>query len=163
MLEGLGKNMCKKKKVRWVVLISWVIFIFVMSNTPGDESSNQSEVIVKILSYLGIDLNSTFGELANLIVRKGAHFTEYFILFLLLKRVNSAYNNKGFNIVILIGIVFLYACTDEIHQYFIPGRAARLTDVLIDTTGGIFAAICSSLVFRIKCILMPSYCKINIK
>lgn len=162
MLEGLGKNMCKKKKVRWVVLISWVIFIFVMSNTPGDESSNQSEVIVKILSYLGIDLNSTFGELANLIVRKGAHFTEYFILFLLLKRVNSVYN-EGFNIVILVGIVFLYACTDEIHQYFIPGRAARCTDVLIDTAGGIFAAICSSLIFRIKCVLMSSHNKILTK
>ncbi len=28
-----------------------------------------------------------------------------------------------------------YATTDEIHQYFVPGRSARLFDVGIDTLG----------------------------
>ena len=29
-------------------------------------------------------------------------------------------------------IVFCYACTDEFHQLFVPGRAGRFTDVMID-------------------------------
>ncbi|MBQ2251230.1 MAG: VanZ family protein, partial [Lachnospiraceae bacterium] len=29
----------------------------------------------------------------------------------------------------------LYAATDEIHQLFVPGRAGRVTDVLIDCIG----------------------------
>ena len=34
---------------------------------------------------------------------------------------------------LLIG--FLYAVSDEIHQYFVPGRAMQARDVLIDTAG----------------------------
>lgn len=34
---------------------------------------------------------------------------------------------------LLFGI--LYASTDELHQYFVPGRSARLFDVGIDTLG----------------------------
>jgi len=30
---------------------------------------------------------------------------------------------------------FLYAVSDEIHQYFVPGRAMQARDVLIDTAG----------------------------
>lgn len=133
--------MYKKKIIRWCLLVAWMIFIFVMSNTPGNESNDQSQFIVNLFSYLGIDLNSALGDLTTFVVRKGAHFTEYFILFVLLNRLSSLYNEKRYNKITLIAIVFLYACTDEIHQYFIEGRAARFADVIIDTLGGIFAAI----------------------
>lgn len=39
---------------------------------------------------------------------------------------------------ITIVICFLYAVSDEIHQYFVPGRACRLFDVLIDISGSVF-------------------------
>ena len=29
----------------------------------------------------------------------------------------------------------LYACTDEFHQSFVPGRVAAVHDVLIDSAG----------------------------
>ena len=34
-------------------------------------------------------------------------------------------------------ISFIYACSDEIHQLFIPGRSGQFTDVLIDTSGAL--------------------------
>ena len=39
--------------------------------------------------------------------------------------------------------VFLYACTDELHQRFSQGRHASFTDVLIDLSGA--AILCSLL------------------
>lgn len=36
---------------------------------------------------------------------------------------------------------FLYACTDEMHQLLVGGRAGQFTDVLIDTSGGIIALL----------------------
>lgn len=33
---------------------------------------------------------------------------------------------------------FLYACTDELHQIFVPGRSAQFRDILIDTLGASF-------------------------
>ena len=38
---------------------------------------------------------------------------------------------------------FLYAITDEIHQMFVPGRAAMIRDVIIDSCG----ALCSISIF----------------
>jgi len=35
----------------------------------------------------------------------------------------------------------LYALTDEIHQYFVAGRACQLSDVLIDSVG-VFLGVC---------------------
>ena len=44
---------------------------------------------------------------------------------------------------ILYAVIFsiFYACTDEIHQYFIPGRAMAFKDVLIDSSGALVAMI----------------------
>ena len=46
-------------------------------------------------------------------------------------------------------MTFLYACTDEFHQLFVPGRAGRFTDVLIDTTGGIIMLLFIALVIHV--------------
>ena len=35
-----------------------------------------------------------------------------------------------------LGVIFLYAASDEFHQSFVPGRTALCSDVLIDTAGG---------------------------
>lgn len=37
----------------------------------------------------------------------------------------------------------LYACSDELHQYFVPGRSCRFFDVCVDSAG----AFCGALVF----------------
>lgn len=47
-------------------------------------------------------------------------------------------------------ICFLYAVCDEIHQYFVPGRACRVFDVLVDTAGSAFFLIISFLYSKFK-------------
>ena len=44
---------------------------------------------------------------------------------------------------------FLYACTDEIHQIFVPGRSAQFRDILIDTFGASFGAIITYLIIKL--------------
>ena len=46
---------------------------------------------------------------------------------------------------IALVIVFLYACTDEFHQLFIPGRSGEFRDVMVDTCGGIIGLILISI------------------
>lgn len=139
-----------KKMIAWVLLISWMIIIFLMSHQPGDISSNQSELVLKIFSLIGIELNDYFGELATFIVRKVAHFSEYMILFLLAYNVTRYYINTRKVRLFLIIFVFIYACTDEIHQYFIPGRNMAFKDILIDTSGGAFGYIIVDIFSRFK-------------
>ena len=133
-----------KKIIRWCLLVCWMGFIFYMSHQSGEKSSEQSQFVLYIFNLIGLNLDSYLGDLATFIIRKGAHFTEYFILFILAYNVVSLYvDNKKARIYSIL-IVFLYACSDEFHQSFIPGRAAAFKDVMIDTSGGILGYICAT-------------------
>ena len=48
---------------------------------------------------------------------------------------------KKENIYIALIYVFFYAASDEIHQAFVPNRGPAVRDVMIDTSGGIFAML----------------------
>ena len=43
--------------------------------------------------------------------------------------------------IIAIIICYSYAAIDEFHQYFVPGRAGRFTDTLIDAIGFVTAIV----------------------
>ncbi len=97
----------------WLPVIVWAAVIFTFSSIPS--------------------LSTGLGTW-DLILRKGAHMTEYAILGLLLLR---AIGRELPALAVGIG----YAVTDEFHQHFVRGRHASPIDVLIDTVGlviGIF-------------------------
>lgn len=127
----------KREIIYWILLIIWVVGIFIMSNQPANISDYQSGGIIQMLSNIGIDMNNIFGEFANFVVRKCAHFLEYMILALLSFNVLNLYFNMKRVVIITIIFVFAYACSDEIHQLFIMGREGSIRDVIIDTLGGI--------------------------
>lgn len=129
------------KKAKWILLVSWMIIIFAFSSQPAVISDEKSKYIIKLFEILGLNLNSMLGDMANFAVRKAAHFLEYFILCVF--AFNAVYEERNLKntVIASIIIVFLYACSDEFHQLFIPGRACRFTDVIIDTTGGSLASL----------------------
>lgn len=75
-------------------------------------------------------------------LRKYAHFFIYFFLGMIVKNALSVSGIKGFNaFAIALGVCAFYAVTDEIHQIFVPGRRALVTDVLIDSAGALVGII----------------------
>ena len=36
--------------------------------------------------------------------------------------------------------------TDEIHQLFVPGRSGQITDVILDSCGGLIGAVLSAII-----------------
>ncbi|MGL5574372.1 MAG: VanZ family protein [Sarcina sp.] len=144
-------KLTKKRVINIIILAAWMIFIFYMSGKTADASTKDSDFIINIINNLGLNLSNNFGEFASVIVRKGGHLTEYMILSLLIHNVLSDYIEIKKNIMIysLIG-VFLYACSDELHQMFVPGRAGRFTDVLIDTIGGTIGMFVVRIYYKIK-------------
>ena len=116
------------KKNKYLILtILWMIFIFVMSQTPGNDSSKQSNFIVDIIIHILPITRDTL----SFIVRKCAHMTEYAILAFLLYKTFIHKQNP-----LIKSFIFtaLYACSDEFHQLFISGRAGQIRDVCIDST-----------------------------
>src|SRR5690349_8246654 len=75
-------------------------------------------------------------------LRKCAHLTEYALLALLLWRALRQPVRKDprpwrwADARLAVFIVALYAATDEFHQLFVPTREGRVSDVMIDTVGG---------------------------
>lgn len=113
-------------------MIIWMIVIFVMSNTNGNDSSSQSNFFANIILQF-ININR---ETLTFIIRKAAHMSEYAILALLTYyALTKIAFNKKIIFQITFSISFLYACSDEFHQLFISGRSGQFTDVLIDSAG----------------------------
>lgn len=125
-----------------LLLVFQMLFIFAMSSFGSDSSNAQSSQIIQVLHQVFPNLSSRTSGLdasvLTFIVRKTAHFTEYAILgilFYFFYRQTLPQKNGLQLFVLAILSSFLYACTDEIHQLFVPGRSGQFTDVLVDTLG----------------------------
>ena len=143
-----------------MLLVIWAAVIFAMSAQPAKESSQLSGGIVKkVISAVCSDFENLSAErqtritsTVTLIVRKTAHFLEYFILGLLAFVTANTFRRYKFFVRTLSAADFcmLYAVSDEIHQYFVPGRACRFGDICIDTAGSILAIVLLAWIVIIK-------------
>ena len=131
-----------KKNIKLLLLITWMFIIFCFSAQDSNESKNTSnQVLIKTVEFIKQEQLSE-PEKENIIekfilpVRKSAHFFSYFILGILITLLLKDYYNITITTFIYALIFcFIYACTDEIHQLFVPGRAGQFLDVIIDTSG----------------------------
>ena len=133
-----------KNKISLLLVILWMIFIFIMSSFDATSSSNQSNFIVDIITSI---INIKDIGLLSLIIRKLAHFIEYFILGILVINFITRYDKK---IIIAILLCIIYATSDEIHQIFVPGRSCQITDIMIDSLGSIMGIYLYKLITK-KC------------
>ena len=129
--------MVNKKCLNIFLAVVWMIFIFIMSSLEGDASNAKSYFIVDMFKNIGL-VNSMEAEaVLNFIIRKSGHFLEYFILAVFIYNALKEFIDKKYIIILTIFFVFLYACSDEIHQLFVVGREGKFSDVIIDTLGGV--------------------------
>jgi VanZ family protein len=76
-------------------------------------------------------------------IRKSAHVLEYGVLSWLTWRALHRpvrHENRPWSwktAMTSLGVVILCAATDELHQRFVPNRTGSITDVCIDTAGGV--------------------------
>lgn len=136
-----------KRLLSWMAVAAWMVVIFLFSAQTGQDSGDTSGRILRLamkLIYWNFDAFSPQRQESLLavwgvIVRKGAHFTEYAVLGALLCNALRTYAlSAKLRWLLPVGIGALYAVTDEIHQYFVPERACRLLDMGIDTAGAFF-------------------------
>ncbi|MGM9936226.1 MAG: VanZ family protein, partial [Candidatus Ornithomonoglobus sp.] len=152
--------MKKIRVISSILTIGIMALIFFFSYQNSADSSELSRGITYRIAELIISLTRIESmdaeELTVLIhnfIRKCAHFSEYAALGM------SAYVTIRLSIsktagrarIYTILFCMLYAVTDEIHQYFVPGRAERIFDVFVDTCGAAAGVIIVSiLIFIIK-------------
>lgn len=133
-----------------------MVLIFVFSSMQGDESSETSGIFLKAIEKLYEEVTHRgLTEIAldsiHHIIRKCAHFTEYAALGAsIMYAIWDKWKEHKAPIILPELIAMLYATTDEIHQYFVPGRYGTWTDVLIDSAGALTGILIYLLIYRKK-------------
>jgi VanZ family protein len=131
----------------WLPLLVWMLVIFSASGDPGS-FQRSSRIIGPFVHWLFPHLSDNAVHDVVVIVRKGAHVTEYAVLALLLWRAlrkppsQSVPSWQWSEAGLALGLAALFAATDEIHQAFVPSRQGSVWDVLLDTTGAALALLC---------------------
>lgn len=106
--------------IYWIPIFIYCLLIFVQSSYPSVET---------IPSFLFSD--------------KLLHFSAYALLGILFFRAFETFpalNNHHLTVFLGIMCAGLYGASDEIHQYFVPGRNADLMDLVADFAGS-FAGV----------------------
>lgn len=100
----------------WLPVLLWAGLIFYFSSIP--------------------DLRITMAWY-DIILRKIAHVFVFAVLARLFARAFTESTFWSWKRVFVWSLfcTFLYACSDELHQHFVPGRHMSPRDVLIDTVG----------------------------
>ena len=151
-----------------LLTLLWMYVIFRFSAQTADASDHLSSGLLhRFLSALLPGFRScstaeqqTIAENLHVIFRKCGHFSEYTILGILLtatvRRIpgitdQSRQAAPKRAIILPARCALIYAASDEIHQYYVPGRSCELRDVCIDFCGaclGILIASAAALLFR---------------
>lgn len=134
----------------WCLVIVWMAGIFYLSHQSSKSSGNISEAVAEKV-YENVDLTPKRFEKKNdtwllahyeHLMRKAAHLFLYVILGALLSIAVSQHLDKRINILAVSNVIgIIYAVSDEVHQYFIPGRSFLIKDILIDSLGVIIGTV----------------------
>lgn len=147
--------MRQKQVILLLIGIFFNMFIWHQSSLPGNVSGEKSDnvagVVDDALDKINIDTsNVNLGQ----IVRKLAHFTEFFLFGLVWALFYITILPPKIALPIALTQGVLTAVIDETIQYFIPGRAMQIKDMLIDSSGVIFAVIFCIVVILIRSKIM---------
>lgn len=136
-----------KKHVLLCIGISINLFIWINSLLSGDVSSNQSGFVVETLYPLFKNVMDV--GVFTLLIRKGAHFTEFMILSIVFNYYYRMLDLNKYHLITFIHGLGV-AIIDETIQTFIPGRSGNLVDVLIDTCGVIVGILLVYVIDKIR-------------
>ena len=146
------KNLIFKRVLFLIMLVIAFYVIFNFSAQNGEESGSLSgkvtRLIVEIVSKIktmDISRKAYYIQKLHPIVRKFAHFSIYTVVGFSIMGFMCTFDIRNIiKFIISLGVGVTYAISDEVHQYFIPGRGPSIIDVGIDSLGvitGIFVLV----------------------
>lgn len=155
------KNFWFRFVLTLLLVLAMMTVIFIMSDQDAENSSESSGMIVdfviriifKDFDKMEVEKQLEIRDILSAIIRKAAHFSEFFLLELFAFLHITVLKEKiKITRPLLLSFIFsaLYAVSDEVHQLFISGRACDLKDVLIDCAGAAFFVVIVLLIRFIK-------------
>ena len=141
---------CTRRRIFTVITVLFILFIFHNSMFPAPQSSAQSQYVMNLLNHTLASFQIPI-LLSEHFVRKAGHFTEYFILGILMLITVRSYRKPiwesafaGMFFLLLVPVI------DEFIQLFAPKRGSSVLDVLLDFSGGMAGMVICWLIFRLR-------------
>jgi VanZ family protein len=134
----------------WWPAVLWACLIFTFS-TDAFSADNTGSILYPILHALIPHLTTAQFHTIHHIIRKSAHFAEYFIFYLVLFR-GIRFPQLGWRWTWAWSAWFIaaaYSALDEVHQSFVASRTASPWDSLLDSTGALLALAFLYVFFRL--------------
>lgn len=162
----------KKLKIilSWLIVLTWMGFIFYLSSMTTTESNSKSKGTINKIIETTVETTNNIGitdkhpsakkkqsvtDFLNKPLRKCAHASVYFVLSILILHALLVSHYKFrkkylLTTILTVLLCFFYAITDEYHQTFVIGRTGQFSDVLIDTAGSVLGVMIYSIWINIK-------------
>lgn len=127
--------------INLILSLAIMTVIFLFSTESGDTSADRSSSLKEtLLSFLDPVLPDLIYNFIDEHIRQLAHFTLYFLLGITVSMATKCVIiHPIFPYITSFVICFVYALSDELHQYFVPGRSCRIIDIGIDSLGAILS------------------------
>jgi VanZ family protein len=128
----------------WGAVVGWIIVIGTFSSDTFS-ATNTGRYIDPFLRWLFPGITNPEIITAHTIIRKSAHFLEFFVLGCLVfwaSRRRRARRWRAAWVAQALGIALICALGDEGRQALSPHRTASLTDSLVDMLGAVFSQLC---------------------
>lgn len=141
----------------WLPPLMWASLVFIFS-TDRFSSDNTSPLFLPLFQWLLPQATPEVVESFHVLVRKLGHFSEFFVLAMLLYRAVRAGRGSLWQSPVAawtLSLVLLYAIADEVHQQFVPSRSAAWSDSLLDFFGGCCAVALLYARYRTKACALP--------
>lgn len=135
--------MRRGRRIAFTLLFLWVAVILLLGSSQGSMAQT-SRFIRPLIEYFLPNVAPDTVVLIHTLVRKAAHFTEYFIFSLLAIRAFSFVRNRrvsGRRYLLAIAAGLFLAVADESLQSFNDSRTASVYDVMIDMVGAGLASV----------------------
>lgn len=114
-----------------LTLASAVVIVWFSGQDSGQSNTLSKGLTAWVLSVFSLENTAENTELFNLILRKLAHFSLYFLLGLGLMGLVRNWKRVP-SVLVVIALGGLFAASDEFHQWFSQGRNPSGWDVLLD-------------------------------
>jgi len=132
----------KRNLVAWLPVVLWAGLISYLG-TDSYSGSWSLDLLRALVALLHLPLSDSALQLANLILRKSAHFAEFFVLGLLVYHAVSQYPHKTswhtLGWVLLAGASI--AGINELQQAFTGSREPSLFDATLDFAGALSSQV----------------------
>lgn len=152
-MSGREKN---KAVGKFIALIVWLLiaavvagFIIHFTGEPADVSTETSKGVLRsILEFFFGENNEDTVTLYNHYIRKFAHF---FLFFAFSLSLNAAliHQDRLPRVPFTVALGAVFAVCDELRQYFVPGRATEIRDMLLDFSGVLLGVLIVTFLYLI--------------